>query len=137
MLKQIIYRFEIAICSVSRNRSYASRTDIADLSEILTRIDIGNMYLAGRNADGLDCVENCDARMGICAGIDDDAVKSLIRRLDIIDEVALVIRLAKFDGNIFGVCVIFYLFEKIGVGFLAVVGWLTNAEHIEIRAIDD
>ena len=97
---QMIHRLKIAVRAVSRDRQDASRANIADTAEFLSGVDVGDVDLAGGNADRLDRVEDRNARVRVGAGIDDDAVKVAVSRLDVVHEIAFVIGLTKFDPKV-------------------------------------
>ena len=55
--------------------SHAGGADIGNLAKLLPRIRVGNMYLDGRDTDGLDRIQQSDARVRVGTGVDHDAVR--------------------------------------------------------------
>lgn len=51
------------------------------------------MDLDGRDGDGLECVEDRDARVRVGRRVDDDAVDLAVGLLDLVDDAALVVGL--------------------------------------------
>ena len=83
---------------MSRNRGDTGGADIAHLAEVLAAVHIRNMHLNRGDRNRLHGIQYGDARMGVCAGIDHDAVDFLkIGILNFIHKRALVIGLEKLD----------------------------------------
>ena len=55
------------------------------------------MYLDGRDGDGLEGVEDRDARVRVSCRVDDDAVDLAVGLLDLVDDAALVVGLEDLD----------------------------------------
>ena len=58
-------------------------------------VDVGNVHLQHGSFEYLDRVDDGDRGEGIAGRIDDDGVSALPRRLDQVDQLALVVRLMK------------------------------------------
>lgn len=55
------------------------------------------MDLHSRDGDGLEGIEDRDARVRVSGRVDDDAVDLAIGLLDLVDDAALVVRLEDLD----------------------------------------
>lgn len=55
------------------------------------------MDLDGRDGDGLEGIEDRDARVRVGRRVDDDAVDLSVSLLDLVDDAALVVRLEDID----------------------------------------
>ena len=64
---------------------------IRQLSKRLARVHIGNMHLGGGNTHGLECVQNRNARVRVSGGVNNNAVKYTVCRLNLIDNIPFVI----------------------------------------------
>ena len=70
---------------------YTGKADVADLSEVFTFLDLGDVDLDGRDAHRLHSIKDGDAGMSVSAGIDNYSVSILVCTLYLVDEVALMI----------------------------------------------
>ena len=73
-----------------------ARRGVGDLAEVLALRHVGQMHLDRRNGDGLQRVQNGDARVCVGGGIDDDAVVDAVGGLDLVDQRTLVVGLEDF-----------------------------------------
>ena len=96
------------------------------------------MDLDGRDGDGLEGVEDRDARMRIGGRVYDDAVDLAVGLLDLVDDAALVVRLEDLD-LVEALCGARFLanLDQAVVVVAAVDARLANAEHVEVGAVDD
>src|SRR5712675_2968043 len=62
-------------------------------------MDVGNVHFDHRPLERLDRIEDGNRGEGITGRIDDDGVRILPCRLDQVDELAFVVRLAKGEGK--------------------------------------
>ena len=75
------------------DRFDAGQADVADLPELLPLLQFGDMNFHRGNANGFDGVQKGNAGMGVCAGVDDDAVCIPIGLLDLVYQIAFMIGL--------------------------------------------
>jgi len=64
---------------------------IRPMAELFPLMDVGKMYLHRRQADSCDCISDCDTRVGIGGGVNDNSVVSHTSILNPGDQLALVI----------------------------------------------
>ena len=93
---QKVDRVEIALEAKAHERLDAGQTRVGDLAEVLALRHVGQMHLDCRNGDGLQRVQNGDARVRVGGGIDDDAVVNAVGGLDLVDQRTLVVGLEDF-----------------------------------------
>ena len=106
------------------------------MAKAFTLEDVGNMDLDDRKLRGVQRVEQGDRGVGKGAGVDDDAGIAVARRLDAVDQHALVVALREFDREPqplgFGpACLL-----DVGQGLAAVDLRLTLAQHVEIGPVE-
>ena len=75
----------------------AGQAGVAYLAEVLARLYGADVHLDGRDGDGLEGVKDCHARMCVGGRVDDDAVDPAVGLLNLVDDVALVVRLEDLD----------------------------------------
>lgn len=91
---QEIDRLDVAVKTLAGDGFRAIVRDIGNLAEILAFLEFGDVDLDRRDVDSLECVEQCDGRVGVRAGVDDDSVNLIkICLLDVVDQGALVVAL--------------------------------------------
>ena len=81
--------------------------------------------------------QNGNAGVGVGAGIDDDTIHDTISLLDLIYQSAFVVGLETSHFHALLVAMVFNFFQQIGIGLPAVVCRLPDAQHIEIRSVDN
>ena len=129
---------QITVRSFADHGGEAGGAHVTDLPEILTLVDLGDVYLYGRDRHGFQRVEQRDRRMRIRAGVDHDAVDLIeIGLLDPVDECAFMIGLKCVKLNAFTFCILRQLVQQRGIGLRTVDRRLADAEHIQVRAVDD
>ena len=108
------------------------------MAEVLAGFDGADVDLDGGDGDGLEGVQDRNARVRVGCRIDDDAVDLAVGLLDLVDDAALVVGLEDLD-----------LVKALrGAGFLAdldqavivvaaVDARLANAKHVEVGTVDD
>ena len=89
------------------------------------------------DTDGLQCVQQGDAGMGIGAGIDDDAVLLSVGLLNGVHQVSLMVGLVQGDADaqFFGIGP--DQITQIRIGCFAVDLRFADAEHVQVRPVDD
>ena len=97
LFQQPIDGFEIAVCAVPDDGLLRGERNIGEMPEFLARVHIRDVYFYGGDRDCLQRVENGDARVRVGSGIDDDAVKLAVCRLDLVHDRALMIGLEALD----------------------------------------
>ena len=90
------------------------------------------------DGDGLERVQDGHARVRVGSRVDDDSVDLAVGLLDLVDDAALVVGLEDLDlvKALRGACLLADLYQAVVV-VAAVDARLTNAEHVEVGAIDD
>lgn len=96
-LLKIFHGHSVAVETITGKGLFAGEANIGDLAEIFAGVDVGQMYFAGRNANGLERIENGDAGVGVSGWIDHNSVNLLIGLLDAIDDRALMVGLEQLD----------------------------------------
>ena len=123
---------------MSHDGETAGLPDIADLTEILAFLHIGDMHLCRRNLHRLDRIEDRNAGVRISARIDDDSIHPLkISLLYAVDQRALMIGLITGDLDLLLLAVRMNLFDKLRVIFRPVMRRLPQSQKIQIRSVDD
>ena len=87
----------VALEAFARNGGEAGQACIAYLTEVLARLYGTDVYLDGRDGDGLEGIEDRHARVRVGRRVDDDAVDLAVGLLDLVDDAALVVRLEDLD----------------------------------------
>ena len=72
---------------------HARGANVGHAPEFLARVGVGNMHLDTRNPNRLDRIQQRDARMRICAGIDHNAICTPVGSLNRVHQRALVVAL--------------------------------------------
>lgn len=75
----------------------AGQAGVAYLAEVFARLDGADVYLDGRDGDGLEGVQDRHARVRVSRRVDDDAVGLAVGLLDLVDDAALVVGLEDLD----------------------------------------
>lgn len=97
MLFQQLQRVGISLQALAGDGGEAGQARIAHLAEVFARLYGADVYLDGRDGDGLEGVEDRDARVRVSRRVDDDAVDLAVGLLDLVDDAALVVRLEDID----------------------------------------
>ena len=97
MLLQQLQRVGIPLQPLAGDGGEAGQAGVANLAEILAGLDGADMDLDGRDGDGLEGIEDCDAGVRVGGRVDDDAVDHAVGLLDLVDDVALVVGLEHLD----------------------------------------
>ena len=118
----------VALQPLSGNGGEAGEAGVAYLTEVLAGLDGADVDLDGGDGDGLEGVEDRDARVRVCRGVDDDAVNLAVGLLDLVDDAALVVGLEDFDlvEALRGACLLANLDQAVVV-VAAVDARLSNA----------
>ena len=138
MLFQQLQRVGVALQAFARDGGKAGQSGVAYLAEVLAGLDGANVDLDGGDGDGLEGVQNRDARVRVGRRVDDDAVDLAVGLLDLVDDAALVVGLEDLDliKALRGASFLADLDQTVVV-VAAVDARLANAEHVEVRAVDD
>ena len=94
---QQLHRVSVALEAFAGDGGEAGQAGVAHLAEVLARLYGADVYLDGRDGDGLEGVEDRHARMRVCRRVDDDAVDLAVGLLDLVDDAALVVGLENLD----------------------------------------
>ena len=100
-------------------------------------VRLAQQHLHGRHAAEPQRVEDGDAVVGISAGVQDDAVCPACGRLDLIDEVALVVGLEKLHLEAHLGAAQLEIIQQAVVVQLAGHARLGEVHHIEVGAVND
>lgn len=92
-LGQIGGSVEIAADALADEVALTAERDDVRLAEGLVLVGLAEQHFHGRHAAEAQRVEDGDAVVGVAAGIQDDTVGPACGRLDLVDEVALVVGL--------------------------------------------
>ena len=92
-LGQIGGSVEIAADALADEVALTAERDDVRLAEGLVLVGLTEQHFHGRHAAEAQRVEDGDAIVGVAAGVQDDAVGPVCGRLDLVDEVALVVGL--------------------------------------------
>ena len=138
MLFQQLQGMGVALEAFAGDGGEAGQACIAYLAEVLARLYGADVDLDGRDGDGLECVEDRDARVRVGRRVDDDAVDVAVSLLDLVDDTALVVGLEDLDfvKALRGACFLADLDQAVVV-VATVDARLANAEHVEVGAVDD
>lgn len=128
----------VALQALAGDGGEAGKACIAHLAEVLAGLYGADVYLDGRDGDGLEGVEDRHARMRVSCRVDDDAVDLAVGLLDLVDDAALVVGLEDLDlvKALRGARLPADLDQAVVV-VAAVDTRLANAEHVEVGAVDD
>ena len=128
----------VALQPLAGDGGEAGQAGVANLAEVLADFDGADVDLDGGDGDGLEGVEDCDARVRVGGRVDDDAVDLTVSLLDLVDDAALVVGLEDFDlvKALRGACLLADLDQAVVV-VAAVDARLANAEHVEVGTVDD
>lgn len=97
MLFQQLQRVGVALEAFAGDGGEAGQAGVAHLAEVLARLYGADVYLDGRDGDGLEGIEDCHTRMRVCRRVDDYAVDLAVGLLDLVDDAAFVVRLEDLD----------------------------------------
>ena len=112
------------------------RADIGVMTEAFTLVDIAEVHFDHRQFGGVQRIEQGDRGVGIGAGIDDDAGIGLARRLDAIDQRALVIALGELDFYPQAVGLGAASLLDVGERLASVDFGLPLAQHVEVGPVE-
>ena len=87
----------VALQALAGDGGEAGQTCVAHLAEVLAGLDGADVDLDVRDGDGLEGVEDRDARVRVGRRVDDDAVDLAVGFLDLVDDAALVVGLEDLD----------------------------------------
>ena len=138
MLLQQLQRMGVALQALAGDGGEAGKAGVAYPAEVLAGLDGADVDLHSWDGDGLEGVENRDARVRVGRRIDDDAVDLAVSLLDLVDDAALMVGLEDLDlvKALHGACLLADL-DQVVVVIVAVDARLANAEHVEVGAVDD
>ena len=128
---------EIAADAQTADYTLRQRADVGMMAEGLTPVNIREMNLPSRYADGPDRVVDSHRRVRIRAGIDDQRIRRAHRLLDPGDELALMIALPAIDVGAEFACPALYLRHDFVEIEIAIVFGLAAAEHVQVGAVQD
>lgn len=97
MLFQQLQRMGVPLQTLAGDGGEAGQADVANLAELLAGLHGADVDLHCGDGDGLEGVEDCDARVRVGSRIDDDAVDFAVGLLDLVDDAALVVGLKHLD----------------------------------------
>ena len=138
MLFQQLERVDIALEAFSGDGGEAGQARVAHLAEVLARLDSANVDLDGGDGDGLEGVQDRYAGMRVGCRVDDDAVDFAVDLLDLVDDTALVVGLEDLDlVKALGGAGFLADLDQAVVVVAAVDARLADAEHVEVRAVDN
>ena len=128
----------VALQTLAGDGGEAGQAGVAYLAEVLAGLDGADVDLDGRDGDGLEGIEDRDARVRVGRRVDDDAVDLAVGFLDLVDDAALVVGLEDLDlvEDLRGSCLLADLDQAVVV-VATVDARLANAEHVEVGAVDD
>lgn len=133
---QEIDRLDVAVKTLAGDRFRAIVRDIGNLAEILAFLEFGDVDLDRRDVDCLERVEQCDGRVGVRAGVDDDSVDLIkICLLDVIDQSALVVALKALYFDALVRAVGFDHLHEVVVSVRAVDRGFSDAEHVKVWSV--
>lgn len=72
----------------------------AVMAELLTFVHVGDVHLDNGAAQASDAVLKCYAGVGVCAGIEHDAVVREANLLHLVDQLAFDVALIVVDGDV-------------------------------------
>ena len=138
MLFQQLQRVGVTLEALAGDGSKTGQAGIAYLAEVLARLDGTDVDLDGGDGDGLEGVQDRYARVRVSRWVDDDTVDLAVCLLDLVDDAALVVGLEDLDlvEALCGTGLLADLDQAVVV-VAAVDARLANAEHVEVRAVDD
>ena len=113
------------------------RSDDGGVTEFLTLVDIGHMYLHHRKRNGGDGIAQGISIMGKGTGIENNTVILQGSLVYAVDENALVIRLNEIEGDAERGCRVVQNVVDFVESSGAVNVRLTQAGHIKIRSVED
>ncbi len=105
------------------------------LTKLVAPEDIREMHLDNRQADSLQCIQNCDRRVGICPSINDDAFGLPPGLLHPVDDFTLDIRLPEIDREPVPCRRVLGADTQVVERLAAIDFGLADAEHVEIRSV--
>lgn len=137
-LLQQLQRMGVPLQTLAGDGGEAGQAGVANLAEILAGLYGADVDLHGGDGDGLEGIEDCDARVRVGGRVDDDAVDLAVGLLDLVNDAALVVGLEDLDlvKALRGACLLADLNQAV-IAIAAVDAWLANAEHVEVGAVDD
>ena len=115
----------------------AGKSGIGDLTEGFTCIHVRDVYLHRRDGNRFQGIQYGNRSMGVGGGIDDDSINSSVSPLDLVHQVTFMIGLILLDFNVQPGCGFIQKPQQIRKGALSVDTRFPNAEHIDVRAVDD
>lgn len=122
MLSHIVYGVAIPLQTFARDSLDAGHAGVGNLTELLALLYCRYMHLDGGDSNGLERIENRDARMRVSGGVDNDAAKDAVGLLNHIDKLALVVAL--LNNNV--------VKARLASGFMADV----HKRVVRLRSID-
>lgn len=93
MPQESINAEQVATPSETTDLPDTNASDDGLVTEGLAGMDIGQVDFDDRAFDGCDGVSDGDGRVGICAGVEDDAIRPVAGDVEHIDEFAFVVGL--------------------------------------------
>ena len=128
----------VALQALAGDGGKAGKAGVAYLAEVLAGLDGADVDLDGGDGDGLEGIQDRNARVRVSCRVDDDAVDLAVGLLDLVDDAALVVRLEDLDlvKSLRGAGLLADLDQAVVV-VATVDARLANAEHVEIGSVDD
>lgn len=105
------------------------------VAERLTRVDVADVNLDHRGRDGGHGIGNGDRRVGVTAGVKDDAAVVKAHLLQAVHDFALDVALIDVD-RVLRVA-LNQLLQVLVEGAVAIHLGLTQAHKVQVRAVDD
>ena len=127
---------KVALRAEAGDHADCSRAYVRMMPEALTLVDVGKMNLDSRSLGCIQRIEQGHGRMGVGAGIDDDAGIPLAGSLYEVDQNALMIALREFDRKTQAQCFGPARFLDVRQGLVAVDLRLPLAQHVEIWPVE-
>ena len=125
----------VSVETESVDDAFASGRDHAVVTEVFALMYVADVYLDNGGVDRLDGVEQSYAVVSVCGSVEDYAIAIKPYLMNLVDELAFGVTLEIVYSD-FREGVAQYV-EVVFETFFAIYLWLTNAEKIKIRAVDN
>ena len=136
-LGQIGGSVEIAADALADEVALTAERDDVRLAEGLVLVGLAEQHFHGRHTAEAQRVEDGDAVVGVAARVQDDAVGPACGRLDLVDEVALVVGLEKFHFHAHLGAAQLEVIQQTVIIQLTGHTRLGEVHHVEVGAVND
>ena len=127
----------IAFHATTGDNAFGAGRDIGVVAEAFALVDVGNVDFDDRAIEGVESIENCNGRMGIGAGIDDDGCGFLAGLMDPVDQLMFGIALLEADLELQFRRQSAAVRFNIGQGGVAIDLGLALTQQVQIGAVED